>query len=98
MNYDDIANNEENPFPGKVFNAPTKQGVDGVDVYEGAVIDYKGKDVNSKNIKKVFLGDESAGGKVLKTNEKSKIFFYFADHGAPGFVAMPSDSDRLTNL
>jgi len=35
-------------------------------------------------------GDASAGGKVLKSDANSKIFWYFADHGAPGLVAMPN--------
>lgn len=36
MAYDDVANNYENPFPGKLFNKP-----DGEDVYAGCNIDYK---------------------------------------------------------
>ena len=32
---DDIANNQENPYPGKMFNKPTPQGTPGVDVYAG---------------------------------------------------------------
>jgi Peptidase C13 family len=26
----------------------------------------------------------------LKSDENSKVFFFFADHGAPGLVAMPT--------
>jgi legumain len=38
----------------------------------------------------VLKGDAAtAGGKVLKSDANSKVFFYFADHGAPGLVAMP---------
>jgi len=47
---------------------------------------------------KVMLGDESAGGKVLKSTENSNIFFYFCDHGAPGYVAMPNPSDKFHAL
>ena len=89
MNYDDIANATQNKFKGKMFNAPTKAGVEGTDVYGGARIDYTGKAVSHTNLIKVFLGDESAGGPVLKSDENSKIFFFFDDHGAPGYVAMP---------
>jgi legumain len=32
----------------------------------------------------------TAGGKVLKSNANSKVFFFFADHGAPGLIAMPA--------
>merc|ERR1712072_496619 len=46
MMYDDVANARENPFPGQVFNKPTKAGEPGVDVYKGCKTDYTGKDVN----------------------------------------------------
>jgi legumain len=39
----------------------------------------------------VLQGDaETAGGKVLKSNSNSKVFVFYADHGAPGFVQMPT--------
>jgi legumain len=39
----------------------------------------------------VLRGDSAGnkGGKVLKSNENSKVFIYFADHGAVGMIAMP---------
>ena len=89
--YDDIASHWTNPFRGKIFNKPTEKGTPGVDVYDGCKIDYKGKKVTAKNVIAVLEGDEAtAEGPVLKSNENSKVFFYFADHGAPGLVAMPS--------
>jgi len=89
--YDDVANSRSNPFPGQIFNKPTAAGTPGADVYAGCKIDYKGKDVTAKNVIAVLEGDEAtAGGPVLKSNENSKVFFYFADHGAPGLVAMPT--------
>jgi legumain len=89
--YDDIANSSSNPFPGKVFNKPTAAGTPGQDVYAGCQIDYKGKDVTAANLLSVLKGDSAAvgGRKVLKSTQDSKVFFYFADHGAPGLVAMP---------
>merc|ERR1719456_2162835 len=45
MAVDDIAHDDENPFPGKLFNKPTPQGTPGKDVYSGCKIDYKGSDV-----------------------------------------------------
>ena len=89
--YDDIANNSRNPFPGKIFNKPTAKGVEGVDVYEGCNIDYRGSETTAKNLIAVLEGDKSAAkGPVLESNENSRVFFYFADHGAPGLVAMPT--------
>jgi legumain len=90
MAQDDIANSRQNPFKGKLFNKPTPAGTPGVDVYEGCKIDYKGKTVTSENFLKVLTGDTSAGGPVLKSNENSKVFVYFADHGAPGLIAFPN--------
>jgi legumain len=88
--YDDIANSRSNPFPGQIFNKPTAAGTPGVDVYAGCKIDYKGAATTAKNVMAVLKGDAAtAGGKVLKSDANSKVFFYFADHGAPGLVAMP---------
>lgn len=87
--YDDVANSSSNPYKGKLFNKPTESGTEGVDVYEGCKIDYKGKEATAKTLLGVLKGDSSVGDKVLKSDENSKVFFYFADHGAPGLVAMP---------
>jgi hypothetical protein len=84
MMYDDIAHNSENPFPGKIFNAPDPDGL-GVNVYEGCKIDYKGKDVNVHKYIGIITGTGS--GKVLKSNADDHVFLNFIDHGAPGIVA-----------
>jgi len=88
--YDDVANDRHNPFPGKLFNKPTAKGVKGKDVYEGCKIDYKGSKATKETLIGVLEGDSTVGDKVLKSNAESKVFFYFADHGAPGLVAMPT--------
>jgi legumain len=91
MSYDDVAHSWHNPFKGKLFNKPTAKGTPGVDVYDGCTIDYKGREATAANLISVLKGDSAAvkGKKVLKSTENSKVFFYFADHGAPGLVAMP---------
>ena len=88
MAYDDIANDSENPYPGKVFNQP-----DGKDVYEGCVIDYKGADVNAKNFLAVLTGDSktTGGKKVLKSTAEDNVFINFADHGGTGLIAVIDD-------
>jgi legumain len=83
--YDDIANNDQNPFPGKMFNKP-----DGPDVYEGCKIDYKGKDVTKANFIKVLTGDTSASGPVLRSTSSDRVFVYFADHGGVGILGVPN--------
>jgi legumain len=91
--YDDIANDSENPIPGKIFNKPDPNG-NGVNVYEGVQIDYKGDDVSPQNFLAILEGDESkvqgkGTGRVLKSTENDNVFVYFSDHGATGLVAFP---------
>jgi len=46
--------------------------------------------VTKDNFLAILEGDQAtAGGKVLKSNSKSKVFVFYADHGAPGFLQMP---------
>ena len=91
MAYDDIANDSDNPIPGKVFNWP-----DGTDVYQGVKIDYKGDDVTPENFMKIMTGDEEGmrgigSGKVLKSDENSNVFTFFSDHGGVGVICFPYD-------
>jgi legumain len=85
--YDDIANNLNNPLPGTVYNSPN-----GENVYNKAAIDYSGVDVTPENFLAALTGDPTTGGngKVLQSDEESKVFVFFTDHGAPGLIAFPS--------
>ena len=58
MVFDDVANNEGNPFPGQLFNT-----ANGSDVYAGCVLDYTGMDVSMANFFKVLQGDPTATSK-----------------------------------
>ena len=90
MAYDDIANDPENPIPGKLFNKP-----DGKDVYVGCKIDYKGDDVTPANFLSILKGDAASvkggNGRVLKSTKDSKVFINFSDHGSPGLIAFPNE-------
>lgn len=92
--YDNVADSYSNPYKGKLFNKPTAKGTEGVDVYEGCKIDYKGRNASKANLLKILNGGaweaDSDDGKVLKSNENSKIFFSYFDHGAPGLVGLPT--------
>ena len=89
MAYDDIANDEENPFKGQIFNKPN-----GEDVYGGCNIDYKGQDVTPQNFLNILRGNSTGvtggNGKVLNSTANSKVFVNFADHGAPGLLVFPT--------
>jgi legumain len=51
--------------------------------------------VNPTNFLNILQGDAKGvtggNGKVLKSNENSKVFINFADHGAPGLIAFPEE-------
>ncbi|VDO67506.1 unnamed protein product [Heligmosomoides polygyrus] len=89
MMKDDIVNNAENPYPGKLFNEPN-----GPDLYEGLKIDYRGSAVTPQNFLGILKGQShlvsGGNGRVLNTNEKDRIFVYFSDHGGVGIVNFPS--------
>ena len=89
--YDDIAHSKENPIPGKVFNRP-----DGKDVYQGCKASYTGKDVSAAKFLAVLTGDKkTAKGPVLRSSKRDNVFIYYADHGAPGLIAMPEDEEPV---
>jgi len=92
--YDDIADDYNNPFPGKIFNKPDPKGP-GVDVYAGCALDYTSNDVNPEVFLNVLKGDADAvkgkgTGRVLKASPEDKVFVYFTDHGATGLIAFPN--------
>ncbi|OXA60434.1 Legumain [Folsomia candida] len=96
--FDDVANSEENPTPGVIINRPN-----GPNVYAGVEIDYKGDDVKPDVFLKVLLGDEKSlrgvgTGRVLKSGPDDHVFINFADHGAPGLVAFPSEELHAQDL
>ncbi|WKY09911.1 hypothetical protein Q1695_002342 [Nippostrongylus brasiliensis] len=90
MMYDDIANDEMNPYPGQLFNEPN-----GTDVYAGLKIDYKGDSVTPKNFLNVLMGKSDAvkggNGRVINSTKDDRIFVYFTDHGSIGLIAFPDE-------
>lgn len=98
MQYDDIANDSENPTPGIIINHPN-----GSDVYKGVLKDYTGDTVTSTNFLKILTGDASGmkgigSGKVINSGPNDHVFVNFVDHGAPGIVAFPNDELAATDL
>jgi len=94
MQYDDIANNRANPYPGQIFNKPTPVGTPGIDVYKGCQKDYVGATVTATNVINVLTGNGQAmegigNGKVLKSGPNDNVFFFYSDHGTVGEVEMP---------
>ncbi|CAD5231075.1 unnamed protein product [Bursaphelenchus okinawaensis] len=93
MMYDDIADNEENPFKGKIFNHPN-----GSDLYEGVKIDYRGEDVNPENFLKVLKGEPNGPHRVVQSTQNDRVFVYFSDHGGPGILNFPDSTLTVKDL
>jgi len=90
MMYDDVANDTENPYRGRLYNRPWEKMQEAKDVYAGCKVDYRGKQVNPKQFLAVLSGDASAaGGKVLRSGAQDHVFVNFVDHGAVGLIAFP---------
>lgn len=94
MAYDDVANDFQNPFQGKVFNKPDPNG-EGQDYYQGVKIDYRGDDVTPEVFLDVIQGNRDnvrgiGTGRVLESTENDNVFINFSDHGATGLVAFPN--------
>jgi len=98
---DDIAHSSQNPFPGKIFNKPTKKGEPGVDVYAGCNIDYRGNDVTPTTFVNVLTGVQDGptnGNKVLKSDSNSRVFVNFVDHGGVGLIGFPKTTMHVKQL
>jgi len=93
--FDDVVADSRNPFPGQIFNKATLWGIPGEDVYKNVTIDYKGFNVTVKNLNMTLRDNWEATGKVLMGDRNAKVFFYFVDHGGPGFVTMPVKEEKL---
>jgi len=90
---DDIANNEKNPFPGKLFNGPLsyEEPRNGPEVYHDVPKDYTGQDFTEDAVYDVLMGrtPASGSGKTLKSGSNDNIFIYYTDHGSEGLSALP---------
>lgn len=95
---DDVASSSMNPFPGKLFNKPTPQGTPGTDVYANCKIDYSGDQVTPEIFQKVLMGDDSAGGPVLKSTSADRVFVNFVDHGGVGIIGFPKTTMHAKDL
>ena len=96
FDYDDVANSNKNPFPGKLYNLP---GDDAKDYYEGLVIDYREKEITKEALFNCLLGiEDGSGKKVLKSTSEDKVFINYYDHGAPNLIALIDDRVKKEEL
>ena len=96
FDYDDVAGNERNPFPGKLYNLP---GDDARDYYEGLVIDYRQKEITKQAVFNCLLGiEDGSGKKVLKSTSEDRVFINYYDHGAPDLIALINERIKKDEL
>jgi len=106
MSYDDAANAEENPFPGKLYNKPSTRMQKPKDVYKGCVIDYRGAHVTPEVFTAVLTGDSDAisnitgnsKGRVLTSTKNDNVFINFVDHGGVGLIGFPKTTMKADQL
>ena len=80
MMFDDVASAPVNPFPGKLFNAPSNRTAPGVDVYEDCTVDYRGENVTTEYFLQVLLGNAEnvpQGHPVLVSNASAHLFINY---------------------
>ncbi|XP_056325758.1 legumain-like [Danio aesculapii] len=87
MMYDNISENSNNPFPGSIRSV-----VDQTNVHKSVPHDYTGKKVNSKNFLAILRGDDSAGGKIIRSGSNDNILIYMSGAGNNGNFKFPEDS------
>jgi legumain len=87
--YDDQANNDENPFPGAMYNQASGKKA-GFNVYKGLQKDFTGEQVTALNIVSALKCNSTANTPCLKSTAEDNIFIYWAGHGADGELEMPA--------
>ena len=96
FDYDDVAGNERNPFPGKLYNLP---GDDARDYYEGLVIDYRQDDLTKQAVFNCLLGiEDGSGKKVLKSTSEDRVFINYYDHGSPNYICLINERIKKDEL
>ncbi len=99
----DVATSQDNPFSGRLYNAPTPAGAAGVDVYSGcydSLQGYYGENVTAANFLSALTGTPTGIGPVLASTSRSKVFINLVDHGGAGLFAFPYDllyADQLAD-
>lgn len=64
------------------------------------VVDYSGDSVTAQNFLEVLAGREDAptilggNGKTIQSGAGDRVWLYYADHGAPGILGMPTGAHK----
>jgi len=92
ISVDDAADSSLNPFPGKLFNAPSLSG--GLNVREGCELTLRGSSVSLASFKALINPTiyriESTN--LLTSSDADHVFLNFVDHGCSGRLLFPDGS------
>lgn len=87
---DDIAKNEENPNPGKLFSR-----MGGDNVYHDLEIDYHTSNLHPSAIGDILCGRQRDGlPKVIKADDDDNIFIFWSGHGTPGALCWLDNDEK----
>ena len=80
---DNLANDPQNIYPGKIFvESPGISGNPGDDVRQNAVVDYHFSQLRPDDIADIMLGRQSARlPHVIHPTSTSNVFFFWSGHG-----------------
>ena len=79
---DDLVNHERNLYPGELFVR-----LNGDNVYEPNVIDYKLSSLDPLKMKDVLTGKSSKSlPKVIQAKSTDNVFVFWSGHGTPGYL------------
>lgn len=83
---DEIANNENNLFPGKVSTSTY-----GKNLYENAIIDYSTDSLSVSDISDILLGKSSTHlPTVLNTSDQANVLVFWSGHGCLENLGKPN--------
>ncbi|MBR5411885.1 MAG: hypothetical protein IK114_02420 [Fibrobacter sp.] len=84
---DDLANHRRNLYPGELFIR-----LDGDNVYEKGVVDYKLSYVTASDLGNILRGNSSDKLlKVLRAKSTDNVFVFWSGHGIPGYLNFGND-------
>lgn len=84
-----VAQDEKNPFKGKLYSMTSSPAVDQM---EGVEVEYSGGEVTANRVLNVLAGNSFSGKRVLRSNFLDTVYLAIFEYGAPGVITLPKDA------
>lgn len=94
MSFDDVPTDPQNPIRGDIHNIPK-----GINIRNGAQVDYSGKNVTAETLANVLTGTKTDTSPiVLESDRNTDVFVYVASHGSPGEINFRMSDEFTTSM